>query len=74
MIPGASFRQFNDDDCEMIELFFKRERIPSISNQHPENCDLDPAKKDITQAARDLGSVLSKVVDIYTAKTTASIG
>ncbi len=49
------------------------ERIPSISNQHPENCDLEPVKRDITKAARDLGSVLSKVVDIYTAKTNVSI-
>ncbi len=49
------------------------ERIPSIVNQHPEKCGLEPEKRDITQAARDLGLVLSKVIDIYASKKNPSV-
>ncbi|MTI83111.1 MAG: flavodoxin family protein [Firmicutes bacterium] len=46
--------------------------LPSISNQHPEVCNLTPEKRDLTSEAKKTGAVLSKVVDNLTAASRDS--
>jgi len=39
------------------------DRVPTITNQFPEKCDIPPEQRDITQKAKNLGAVLAKVVE-----------
>jgi multimeric flavodoxin WrbA len=45
------------------------ERVPSITNQHPEKCELEPSARDLTAKARQLGTVLGKVVNLHHSKS-----
>lgn len=36
---------------------------PSISNQHPEICDLKPEERNIKEKAKNMGAILAKVID-----------
>lgn len=44
------------------------ERIPSITNQFPEKCNVPPEQRDITLKARELGAVFGKIVEIRISK------
>ena len=56
-----------------VELFplgtpISRDILPSISNQHPETCELTPEERNLTGKAAETGAVLAKVVEIRTQK------